>query len=346
MARRVLLVGAGPAHRGLLQALASGPLRDADVVWLAGAAPIVLPGRVPALVAGRYTLAQCQLDPVPLASAAGVRLVQASVVAVDVGARRVQTSDGRSASYDLLSLDPEAVIDRDLIPGGREQGLFVYPLHHFTRLLDPLLSLAAQRALDIVVVGAGPCGIELALAFQQRLGTESDRPARVALVTGGGEPMGRHPAALQRRVARALAARRITIFREPCAALLPGAVVLTSGARLACDAPVLAIGAQAPRWLAGSGLALDEAGFVAAGATLQSVSHPEVLAVTGLARQAHLLAGNLRRLLAGQAPRSARPAPRALHFVDLGDRRAIVARGDWVAQGRWAGMWKDRIDRA
>ncbi len=343
MTRRVLLVGAGSAHLRLLRSLAHKPLAGAEVLWLSGAAQAVHPGRVAGLVAGRCAPAACQTDVAQLAQAAGVRWAPGNVAAVDVGARQVQMADGRKAAYDLLLLDPEPLIDRDAIPGAREHGLFLHPLNPFVRLLDPLLVQAAQRALDIVVVGAGVRGVELALALQQRLGVASDRPARVALVTGGAEPLARHSLAWQGRVARELAKRRITIFRERCVALLPGAVVLASGARLACDAPLLAIRAQAPPWLAGSGLALDEAGFAATGATLQSVSHAEVLAAGGNVR---LLALNLRRLLAGQAPQAMRPAARGLRFVGFGDGRAAVSWGDWAAQGRWVGVWKDRLDRA
>ena len=77
----------------------------------------------------------------------------------------------------------------------------------------------------------------------------------------------------------------MTVFRDSCAALERGAVVLGSGARLACDAPVLATGAQAPGWLAGSGLALDERGFVLTGPTLQSTSHAQVFAAGDVATQ-------------------------------------------------------------
>ena len=43
------------------------------------------------------------------------------------------------------------------------------------------------------------------------------------------------------------------------------------------------LGAQAPAWLAGSGLALDEAGFVAINAFQQSTSNPAVFSVGGAA---------------------------------------------------------------
>jgi hypothetical protein len=39
------------------------------------------------------------------------------------------------------------------------------------------------------------------------------------------------------------------------------------------------------------------------------------------------------------------PQQRTLNLISCGERRAIMAWGDWSAQGRWAWWWKDRIDR-
>ena len=360
MTRRVLLVGAGLAHLHLLHALAREPIAGAELMLVSPSPHVIYSGMVPGLVAGRYTLAQCQIALAPLADAAGVRRAETAACGLDASARRVRLADGREAGYDLLSLDCGGVISRDRIPGAREHGLFVRPLEHFASLLDPLLALAAQRALDVVVIGGGAAGVELALALQQRLGEASDRPSRVALVTGGPPPMASHPASVQARVARELARRRITVFRQACASIQAGAIVLDSGARLACVAPLVATGPEAPPWLAGSGLALDDAGFVRTGATLQSVSHPEVLACGDVAarddaptvrsgvhavRAAPAMVANLRRLLAGQPLLPWRPPARTLNLMSCADGRAIVSWGQTSAQGRWAGIWKDHIDR-
>jgi len=137
-------------------------------------------------------------------------------------------------------------------------------------------------------------------------------------------------------------------------------VVLASGARLACDAPILATGADPPPLLQGSGLALDERGFVATGPTLQSRSHPEVFAVGDVAtrvdaphprsgvyavRAGAPLLNNLRRFVGGGELRAHRPQRRTLNLISCGERRAILTWGGLAAEGRWAWWWKDRIDR-
>jgi NADH dehydrogenase FAD-containing subunit len=295
----------------------------------------------------------------PLAQAAGVRLLEAARCGWTPARARCAWPTARTLGYDLLSLDTGSVMDRDRIPGAREHGLFVRPIEHFVRLLDPLLQLA-PAVLDVVVVGGGAAGVELALALQHRLAGQGDERARVALVTGGPPPLFGYPQTVIERglkvLARAASPSSRTLRAHRCRALH-----LDSGARLACDAPVIATGGDAPPYLAGSGLQLDERGFVLTGPTLQSLSHPEVLAAGDVATRSDAphprsgvhavragppLAANLRapggRWRAAAAP----PQARTLNLLSCGDRRAIATWGGWSAQGRWVWWWKDRIDRA
>ena len=361
MSKRLLLLGGGHAHVHVLQNLAQQGLAGAEVALVTPFARQMYSGMVPGLVAGHYHAVQCAIALRPLAAAARVHFIEGSAVALDATARRVTLADGRVAEYDVLSLDTGAVMDRGRLPGAREHGLFVRPIEHFVRLLDELLDLASRRVLDVVVIGGGAAGVELAMALQYRLAGGGEERARVALVTGGGEPLAGYPAGVMQRAALALARRRVTTFRDTVAALQPGAVVLGSGARLACDAPVLATGAEAPAWLAGSGLALNESGFVSTGPMLQSTSHAEVFAAGDVAsrsdaphaksgvyavRAGPALALNLRRFIGGGTMQPHLPQARTLNLISCGDRRAIVSWGGWAAQGRWAWWWKDRIDRA
>jgi pyridine nucleotide-disulfide oxidoreductase family protein len=362
--KRLVLLGGGHAHVHVLRSLALEPLTGAEVVLVTPFLRQMYSGMVPGLVAGHYTAGQCAIPLAPLARAAGVRLIEGAAVGLDAAARRVPLVGGEAIDYDLLSLDTGAVMDRDRLPGAREHGLFVRPIEHFVARLDAVLQGAAQWGADIAVIGGGAAGVELALALRHRLATpgRADPPsACITLVTGGPVPLAGYPAGVIRRMQRVLAAHGISVVRDTCSAVEAGALVLGSGARLACRAAVIATGAEAPAWLAGSGLALDERGFVRTGATLQSLSHPEVFAAGDVASRADAphaksgvhavragppLALNLRRFLAGAELLPHRPQQRTLNLISCGEKRAIAAWGSWSAQGRWVWWWKDRIDRS
>jgi pyridine nucleotide-disulfide oxidoreductase family protein len=361
MSKRLVLLGGGHAHVHVLQALAQAPIAGTEVLMVTPFMRQMYSGMVPGLVAGHYTATQCAIPLQPLAAAAGVRMVEGAAVKLDTAARTIHLADGRTAEYDVLSIDTGATMDRSRLSGAREHGLFVRPIEHFVRHLDGLWDLATQRVLDVVVVGGGAAGVELAMALQHRLAAKGSAGARLTLVTGGAAPLAGYASGVMRRGTAALAARHITVVQDSCAALQPGAMQLASGASLACDVPVLATGAEAPPWLAGSGLALDAQGFVCTGATLQSTSHPEVFAVGDVSvrpdaphprsgvyavRAGPPLALNLRRLLGGGPLQPHTPQKRTLNLIACGEKSAIVAWGGWSAQGRWAWWWKDRIDRA
>lgn len=367
--KRLVLLGGGHAHVHVLRALALEPLAGAEVVLVTPFLRQMYSGMVPGLVAGHYTAEQCAIPLAPLARAAGVRLIEGAAVGLDAAARRVPLAGGEAIHYDVLSLDTGAVMDRDRLPGAREHGLFVRPIEHFLARLESLFQGAAQGGPGIAVIGGGAAGVELALGLRHRLaapgkagkaGMADRQAARITLVTGGPVPLAGYTAGVIRRMQRVLAAQGIAVVRDTCTAVEAGALVLGSGARLACRAAVIATGAEAPAWLAGSGLALDERGFVRTGATLQSLSHPEVFAAGDVATRADAshaksgvyavragppLALNLRRFLAGGELQPHQPQQRTLNLISCGEKRAIAAWGGWSAQGRWVWWWKDRIDR-
>jgi NADH dehydrogenase FAD-containing subunit len=219
-----------------------------------------------------------------------------------------------------------------------------------------LLELAQTRSLSVVLIGGGAGGVELAMSLQYRLGER----ARVSLVTGGPPPLPNYSDKVRARARRNMKQLGITVLEDSCSEVGASHVRLASGARLVCDAPLMAIGSSAPAWLRGSGLALDEQGFVATGATLQSTSHPEVFAAGDVAsridaprpksgvyavRAGPPLALNLRRFVGGGELRPHVPQPRSLNLLACGKRHAVASYGDWSAEGRWVWWWKDFIDR-
>jgi NADH dehydrogenase FAD-containing subunit len=204
------------------------------------------------------------------------------------------------------------------------------------------------------VVGGGAAGIELAMAVRHRL-----PGAAVTLLTGGALAAN-YPVSVQARVMRALKSRQITALPDTASSFIEGEVLLASGARLACDVPLIATGAQAPGWLQSSGLALDAQGFIAIDPCLRSTSHPHVFAAGDVSsrvdrpiarsgvyavRAGDALANNLNAALSGQALQAHHPPEHTLNLLSCGNHQAIASWGSWSAQGRWVWWLKDRIDR-
>ena len=145
--KRIVLLGGGHAHVHVLRDLAREPIPGAELTLVTPFTRQMYSGMVPGLVAGRYTAEQCVIPLLPLAAAARVPLLETQAVALDASARTLQLANGEVIGWDILSLDTGSVMDRDRIPGAREQGLFVRPIEHFVRQLDPLAALAQDLSL-------------------------------------------------------------------------------------------------------------------------------------------------------------------------------------------------------
>ena len=358
--KRLLLLGGGHAHVHVLREMGRERFAAAEVTLVTPFARQMYSGMVPGIIAGHYRAEQAAIALPPLADAAGVKMVEGAAVGLDASRRLVRLASGQVLGYDVLSIDTGSEMDRGRLPGAREHALYVRPIEHFLREAEDMLDAAALHALDVVVVGGGAAGFELALALQFRLRLLSPDPGRVALVLGGEQLLPGYPEGVRRRAERALERARITVFRDSCAEVRADSVVLGTGARVACDVPVLATGSEAPAWLMGSGLALDGHGFVVTGPTLQSGSHPEVFAAGDVAtridaphprsgvyavRAGPPLLANLRAFCSGAPLARHQPQTKSLNLLSCGRRSAIVSRGGWVTGGRWAWWWKDRIDR-
>lgn len=358
--KHLVMLGAGHAHLHLLSTLAAQPLAGVQITLVAPHPRQLYSGMVPGFVAGHYTLEDCVIPLEPLLKGTAINWLVRSVKALDASARSLTLDDDSSLGFDFLSINTGSVQSRQqiemMIPGARENGLFLRPIESFGALWPKVVELADTRPLRVAVIGAGAAGVELAMAIGQRLPGSS-----VTLLAGGARVAGNYTTAVQQRIARALRQRHITVLPDKAVGIAAGEVKLGSGARLVCDVPVITIGAQAPAWLHGSGLALDESGFIVVDACQRSIGDPQVFAAGDIStrvdralarssvhavRAGPALAENLRAALSGQAPKPYVPREKTLSLLSCGGRYAIATWGDYSAQGRWVWWLKDWIDRS
>lgn len=357
--KHLVMLGAGHAHVHMLSTLAAQPLAGVHITLIAPYPRQLYSGMVPGFVAGHYTLDDCVIPLPPFLENTTVTWLQRSATALDANTRSVTLDDGSTLTYDVLSINTGPVQDRQkieqLMPGAREHALFVRPIEPFGALWPKVVAMGEKNPLRFAIVGGGAAGFELACAVVHRLPRSS-----VTLLSGDAPVAANYPAKVQAMVAQALKDRKITVIQASCVGVAAGEVMLANGARLACDVPVMALGAQAPVWLRDSGLALDTQGFVSVDAYQRSSSHPQVFAAGDVATRNDMnlprsgvyavragvpLAKNLRAVLGGIEPSPYTPQDKTLNLLSCGNRAAIASWGNWSAQGRWVWWLKDWIDR-
>jgi NADH dehydrogenase FAD-containing subunit len=374
MTRQLVLIGASLAHVHLLAHLARQPVVGVQVTLVSPQPRLIYPPRVAEFVAGRVALDDCAIPLEPLLQRSDARWLQHAVQTLDPQARTLLLTDGSELAYDTLSLSPN-LSDSGLaasrqaleltLPGARHNALLTHPLEVFCALWPRVPELAATQALRVAVICRSnlqtgmpvptefnPHAIELALSIRHRLPGSA-----VTLITGGTPPAYHAAASLQTHIAQALRERNVTVLMDNASAISPSEVTLGSGARLACDVPVVINDDTVPHWVAESGLALDAHGWIAVDARQHCTSHPGVFASRNddqgswanpwaAERTAKALSQNLIAAVTGQPLTESHPGWSQLKLMSCGDGQGIAQWGERSAQGRWAGWLKRRIDHA
>ena len=302
----------------------------------------------------------------------GIRWIDNTASGLDPATRTLQLDDGRTLRFDWLSIEPEPEQDRELIdqtlPGARANGLFMRPYEAFCKLWPQVQALAATRPLRFTVVldnsqidsvadedtdtgagtgtgaGAGvakpfaPEKPALELAFALRHAFKS---SAVTVITGGAEVGAGLNPQLQLTLQKALQKRHINVLRDAACAIEPGEILLRSGARLACDVPLLACRQAGPEWLLQSGLTLNPQGGIETDQDLRSTSHPVIYVHSPVdTAQAGRLYTSLRRMINGQpvaanAPARTEPGhPNRLYRLDCADGYVLLAWRNWAIESR------------
>jgi selenide,water dikinase len=364
----VVLVGAGHAHVQVLRRFGMRPIEGVRFTLITRELHTPYSGMLPGLVAGRYGFDEAHIDTGPLARFAGARLYADEIVGLDLAERRVLCRDRPPVPYDLLSINIGSRPNTGDVPGAAAHAIPVKPIDGFLARFEALKArVLAGRSRHVLLVGGGAGGVELLLSVERRLRRELDAAGgdgaalRFTLVTGADGLLPRFPRPFRERFKAVMAARGIALSEGArVAAVEAGAVVLGDGARLCADEILWTTEAAPARWLAETGLALDDRGFLRVDAKLRAFGRDDVFAAgdtiafdpapiprSGVysVRAGPVLADNIRAALTGRRLRPYRPQRDALYIVATGEPHAIATRNGLTVEGAWVWRWKDWIDR-
>ena len=355
--RDIVLVGGGHAHALVLRMWGMDPLPGVRLTLINPDPAAPYTGMLPGLVAGHYRREALMIDLMRLARFAGARIILDRAIGLDRANRQIHLQDRPPLRYDIASVDIGIGSGLPEVPGAAEACIAAKPLGDFARRWEAFLAEAQPRP-QVVLIGAGLGGVELALAMAHRLQTGGAQP-EITLLERQSRALPHIGAGARQRLLQALQAAGIRLVTDATPArITPGAVDLQDGRQIASDFTVAVTGARPQAWLGDSGLDLQD-GFIRVGQTLQSsdplifaagdCSHmdpaPRPKAGVFAVRAAPVLFHNLRAALTGQPLRPYRPQRDYLKLVSLGDRRAVADKFGLQGGGAWLWRLKDRIDR-
>jgi NADH dehydrogenase len=231
-----------------------------------------------------------------------VRVHQDRVTAIDLDARRVDFAELEPLAYDYLVLGLGAEVNFFGVEGAADHAFPLYTLPDAVRLKDHVLktweeadrkpSLVEDGALNIVVVGGGPTGVETAGAlaelyngvFKKDYPDVPEGAATITLVEAGPEIFPMFKPDIREYTVEALEKRGVEVKTgDVVESIAPTRVKLKSGAELEAHTLVWGAGLQGNELVQSLGLELERGNRISVDEELRIPSHPEVHAVGDVA---------------------------------------------------------------
>ena len=230
------------------------------------------------------------------------RLHTDRVTGIDLDARQVQFAELEPMAYDYLVLGLGAEVNYFGVEGAAEHAFPLYTLPDAVRLKNQVLRMweAADKhpdliedgALNIVVVGGGPTGVETAGAlaelyngvFRKDYPDVAEDASRILLVEASPEIFSMFKPDLRTYAVDALTKRGVEVMTgDVVESISPSRVKLKSGKELKAHTLVWGAGLQGNALVQSLGLELQRGNRIAVDGDLRVPSHPEVFAVGDIA---------------------------------------------------------------
>jgi NADH dehydrogenase len=307
---------------------------------------------------------------------ANAEVLMDEVVGIDVAARRVSLASGSQVTYDYLVLATGATHSYFGKPEWAPLAPGLKTIEDATEIRRRVLlafELAERQmvehgwhpALDFVVVGGGPTGVELAGAIcdiAQRYMRHDfrhidPRTSRVILLEGSPRVLAAYPADLSAKAETALTKLGVEVHTNTQVTEIgPGWVEAKSESgsrRIEAAVTLWAAGVQASPLGKMLGVALDKRGCVLVDDRLTPPGLPEVFVlgdlahleqdgkqIPGVAQPAMQMGDHVARMMAADLKGAKRPA---FHYFDKGDmatigRMAAVAKVEWPFKAHLSGL--------
>ena len=361
--KRLVLVGGGHSHLFVLEAFAQAPLPNVEIVLVNCTMHAPYSGMLPGLIAGLYEFDECHIHLESLTQRSNVQFRQTRVLSADLAQRQLALADDTTLHYNLLSINTGSTPPLADTPGAKENVLAIKPIEDFLLGWKAIRKAIAKRdqPVRVALVGGGVGGVEIALAMQHALRSDSLHKLTFEVVCDTPDILMTHNAYVRRKFQRILAQRGIAIrANSRVIGVENRQLFFEQGDSMTYDFIVWVTGAEPAKWLGAAGLATDRPGFIQINASMQSISHSNVFAAGDCAtfpdhprpksgvyavRQGPPLAHNLRHALNGEALEAYTPQTRALALISSGDPYAVASWGAIGFAGNWVWRWKDRIDR-
>lgn len=387
--QRLLLVGGGHAHIQVIKALNCYVRPTSlNITLIDRVCKASYSGMVPGCLAGVYQPEETQIDLAAVCQWAGTTFIKGELTDINLESKRAiyRREDGsqlHQEPFDVISLDlGSASRDLSSVPGAYDHTIPTRPIQklveHATKMRNKWKK-ADSITPNLVVVGGGVAGIELAMSIAGRWKAEGpNKPFQCTILDSGTELLPDESIEARDQLQEVLVDIGITVIHgvkvkevSEEKVFLASSISATTPDSIFYTDCIWATGAgshQLAKNLAAAGLSLSEQGWIRVGPTFQSISHPFVFAAGDCAqvelgesgkrglpkagvfavRAGPVLVENLIRQVSYDQTQLIEYQPQSeyMKLLVCGAGKALGFRFGLAFYGRWVMQMKDAIDRS
>jgi NADH dehydrogenase FAD-containing subunit len=348
MLPRLVLVGTGPTHLLVLEALARRPEPEREAILVSSVRTEMSPGALPGLLVGRYRPSEVSVSLERLCQSARVRLAHGEVRVIDPGSRTIRLVDGETLLYNAASIDHAPFPSSVNVPGANRHARFVHSLDAAMELvpaLETVLREVPEQVARVVVAGGSAEALEIAMTLRTVLDQLAHGKGVVTLIAAA-HAIWRERGVSARLAESALRRNDITaILGARITEVAPHQLQLSNGARIPFDFLVWASGDEGPTVVDEYLQVIEGTGLFAAGEIV--IKRDDQLERVGVDPQegARILTDNLLAVLSGHHPTRSYRSRRRFSLSETGGDTAMLTFGTLGIEGKWLMTLKQRSDR-
>ena len=358
--RDLVLIGGGHAHALVLKAWGMNPLPGARLTLINPGPTAPYTGMLPGYIAGHYRRDELEIDLVRLCRHAGARLIMDSSLDIDQSRHEIILGSRGPVGYDIASINVGITAGLN-VPGFSTYGISAKPLNAYADRWNIFKSQVVKgyTTPDVVVIGGGVAGCELAMAMAYALQAKGISP-RVTVIELGSQISG-VGSKVQHQILMAMANLGIVIKTSlKVVGVTENQVLLDGHQPIAATLCVGAAGGVAQDWITQTNIPQKD-GFIKVSSDLGVVGDDALFAVGDCAlmangllpkagvfavRAAPILHHNMRATLTGRKRNHWKPQKKYLKLISVGEKSAIAEKMGVAIAGRLMWLWKNKIDRA
>ena len=362
MAKKLLLAGGGHAHMMTLANLHTFISNGYDVTVVQPSVHHYYSGMGPGMLGNTYSPDEIRFATRHVVEKQGGTFVLDKVRNIEPDKRQVMLESGDTLPYDVLSLNIGSSVPREIIASDtKAENIFtVKPIERLEEARDLIMSLGAQKPLNVGIIGGGPSAVEIAGNVWGLADRENLQPVKIHIFARSSIMTG-FPDRVRYKAIDSLKNRGINILEQsPVKTIQPDLIELESLQTYNVDVIFVATGVNPSPVIQKSGLPTGPEGGLLVNRYLQCVDYPEIfgggdciyfqdqpLDKVGVyaVRENPVLLHNLMASLEGNQLQSFDPGGDYLLIFNLGDKTGIFRKQCMLFGGRLAFFIKDYIDR-